>query len=256
MINSRAVRGLVVLAVLVVGCTPTASPGSSLGPTAGAAATTTPTTATTPAPAPTGKTPYHAGSLVAGTYEMTPFYGLDSSGLCMSEEPACKEDPADDTIRLTLTIPSGYQGIQRPLIWGPDGDVGLIILRGSGLYSDPCHSTPPPDIAVGPTVDDFATAIADHPLLDATTPVDVTLAGYKGKYIDLDLPHDVASCTDNFWPYEPGVYAQGADHRWHLWILDVDGIRVVIQSMDYARVPEARRAELQAIVDSIEIKPR
>ncbi len=209
-------------------------------------------------PSPTASpAAFRAGALTAGTYELRPFTDSRDSGLCMPEDPQCAEDPADDSIRITLAIPDGYEAVAngRPLIWGPEGDTGLIILRGAGLYSDPCHSTPPPDIAVGPTVDDFANAVADHPLLDATTPVDVTLAGYAGKYLDLQLPADVSECTDNFWVYEPGVYAQGPSHRWHLWILDVDGIRVVIQSMDYPSTSAAAQAELQAIVNSIQIEP-
>ena len=51
------------------------------------------------------------------------------------------------------------------------------------------------------------------------------------------------------------MYAQGASNRWHLWILDVDGVRVVIQSMDYPDTPAEQQAELQAIVDSIQIEP-
>ena len=51
------------------------------------------------------------------------------------------------------------------------------------------------------------------------------------------------------------IYAQGPSHRWHLWILDVDDVRVVVQAMDYAGTSPQRRAELQAIVDSIRIEP-
>ena len=133
----------------------------------------------------------------------------------------------------------------------------MIILRGAGLYSDPCHSTPPPDIAVGPTVEDFANAIASHPDLDATDPVDVTLAGYSGKYIDLQLPADTlhARLTASFGRTSPAMYAQGNSDQWHLWILDVAGVRVVIQSMDYPDTPSEKQAELQAIVDSIQIEP-
>jgi hypothetical protein len=211
-----------------------------------------PTSTPTPTPTPAA---FHEGPLTAGAYVMTPFAGADASGLCEGNDPGCSEVPEDDSIRLTLTIPDGYEGRPRPLIWGADGDTGLIILRGANLYSDPCHSTPPPDITVGPTVDDFANAIASHPILEATTPIDVTLAGYSGKYMDLQLPTDVSACTQaEFWPWEPGIYAQGSAHRWHLWILDVDGVRVVVQSMDYARTSAERRAELQAIVDSIEIE--
>ncbi len=215
--------------------------------------------APSPSPSPAASpAAFRNGPLSAGAYVMTPFTGVppDTSGLCMAADPSCTESPADDSIRLTFTVPAGYEGRPLPLIWGLGGDTGMIILRGGRLYSDPCHSTPPPDIAVGPAVDDFANAIAAHPLLDATTPVAVTLAGYSGKYIDLQLPADVSGCTNGqFYPWEPGLYAQGPGHRWHLWILDVGGVRVVIQSMDYANTSAERRAELQAIVDSIQIEP-
>ena len=112
-----------------------------------------------------------------------------------------------------------------------------------------------PDIPVGPTVDDFANALADHPLLEVTTPVDVTLAGYSGKYVDLQVPSDISACPSSYRPWEPGIYAQGPSHRWHLWILDVDGVRVVVTTTDYAGTSPQRQAELQAIVDSIQIEP-
>ncbi len=56
-------------------------------------------------------------------------------------------------------------------------------------------------------------------------------------------------------PGSRGIYAQGPGERWHLWILDVEGVRVVVQSMDYAGTSAQHRAELQAIVDSIQIEP-
>ncbi len=187
---------------------------------------------------------------------MTPFGGDDSMTACMPQAAGCAEDPRDDSIRVTVTFPEGFEGVREWLAWGPDGETGLVLVRGGGLYSDPCHATVPPDIAVGPSVDDFANALAEHPLLDATAPKDVSLAGYDGTYVDLQLPADVTQCMDEqFYPWEPGLFAQGPSHRWHLWILDVDGVRVVIQSMDYERVSAERRAELQAVVDSIEITP-
>jgi hypothetical protein len=112
-----------------------------------------------------------------------------------------------------------------------------------------------PDVAVGPSVDDFATAIADHPLLDATEPVAVTLGGYSGKYVDLQLPSDLTGCTESYFPWEPGPYAQGSSNRWQLWILDVDGVRVVIQTMDYPGTSEQDRDELRAMVESMRIEP-
>lgn len=99
--------------------------------------------------------------------------------------------------------------------------------------------TPPPGLGCS-----WAGALRD--------PVDVTLAGYSGKYLDLQVPADLAGC-EIYWPFEPGMYAQGPGHRWHLWILDIDGLRFVVQSTDYPGTSPEHRAELQAIVDSVEI---
>jgi len=219
-----------------------------------------PTPSPTPSPTPTpSPMAIHSGSLAAGTYVITPFAGPSAEGMCMPEATGCTESPADDSIRLTYSIPEGFEGADRPshaLIFGPNLETGLIILRGGGLYSDPCHSTPPPDVPVGPTVDDFVKALVDHPDLDVTTPVDITLAGYTGKKVDLQLPADNSACTDGqFWPFEPGIYAQGPSDRWHLYILDVEGTRVVIQAMDYATTSAEDLAKLQSIVDSIKIQP-
>jgi hypothetical protein len=140
----------------------------------------------------------------------------------------------------------------------------MIMGRGGWLHSDPCVTDDqiqldgaPVDVPVGPTVDDFANALAQHPLLDVTDPVDVTLAGYSGKYIDLQVPTDISACPTSYFPWEGGrsLYAQGPDHRWHLWILDVDDVRVVIQTGDYAGTAPQRQTELVAIVNSIRIEP-
>ncbi len=172
----------------------------------------------------------------------------------------CAELP-DDSIRLTFNVPEGWEanpGI--PLLAsannGPQDGAIITFVRGGWLFSEPCRDADAvPDIPVGPTADDFANAIANHPKLDATTPVPVTLGGYSGKYLDIQAPSDISGCVENYRPWEPGIYAQGPGHRWHLWILDVDGVRVVVQSMDYAGTSAQHRADVQAIVDSIQIQP-
>ena len=125
------------------------------------------------------------------------------------------------------------------------------------LYSDPCRPAGRSSRSGHrnrPTVADFATALDTHPLLDVTTPVDVALAGYSGKYLDLQVPADISECV-TYLPIEATIYAQGPSHRWHYWILDVEGIRVVIQSYDYPGTSAQHRTELQSIVDSIQITP-
>ena len=88
-----------------------------------------------------------------------------------------------------------------------------------------------------------------------TTPVDITLGGYLGKYLDLQLPADIAKCPSGYYPWAPAFYAQGPNHRWHVWSLDVDGVRVVIQSGDFPGTLPEDLAEMHAIIESIQIQP-
>ena len=181
-------------------------------------------------------------------------------------QAGCSETDADNTIRVTITVPAGWSAIGGA-VWleenKPPSGAALGFGRGAWLLSDPCKYIAA-DVPVGPTVADFVDAVAEHPILDTTAPVDVMLAGYSGKYFDLQVPADISNCETEpgnassgpiYRPWEPGIYAQGPGHRWHLWVLDVDGVRVVVQSMDYAGTSEQRRTELQAIVDSVQIEP-
>jgi hypothetical protein len=242
---------------------------SNLGGTA-ASASPSPIVSVSPSPTPSNapRLTVPDGPLAAGTYVSTPFAPWQPVRSCMvPPQPGCQES-ADDSIRVTFTVPDGWAGHTGSGVWlaeeessAPSGAT-LSFGRGSWLHSDPCLTAAqiaangaPPDVAVGPSVDEFANALADHPLLDATDPVPVTLGGYSGKYIDLQLPSDLTGCNTSYFPWEPGIYAQGPSHRWHLWILDVDGVRVVVQTTDYAGTSARRLAELKAIVESIEIEP-
>ncbi len=230
--------------------------------------TATPTTTPTPIPSPTPGTPsLSEGPLPAGAHVMTPF-ALPGSDACFDPDgsrtaaprPGCTDTTNDDSIRVTVTVPAGWEGgeLGVGLIDSEiDHEADMLVVRGGLLLIDPCDSDRARDeahIPVGPTADDFASALDEHPLLDVTTPVAVTLGGYTGKYMDLQVPADISAC-DVYRPWDPWLYAQGPGQRWHLWILDVDGVRVIVQGTDYAETSAQHRAELQAIVDSVRIEP-
>jgi hypothetical protein len=229
----------------VGGPAPSATPAGSLSPSPSQTATVS----TLP-----------DGPLAAGTYTYQPFGsgpGVDST--CMQPPPPGCDDPGPPaSMSVTLTVPDGWESFGLG-VWidesAPPGGAALGFNRGAWLFSDPCRKDEGnPDIPVGPAVDDFVDALANHPLLDTTTPVDVTVDGYAGKALDLQVPDDILVCTV-YRPWEPGIYAQGPGHLWHLRVIDVDGDRVVIQSMEYADTPSQRRTELEAMVDSIQIEP-
>jgi hypothetical protein len=265
---NRTFAAVTLVAVLAItGCT-TGQPsgGGPVSPSVASPTLAVPTLSPTPTTSPPSPAAspaeawIHDGPLAAGTYRMSLW---DTN--CSERQPGCSPSPAHDAMRIMFTVPDGWAGITGApsSIWldeigngAPDG-AGLLFGRGAWLVSDPCTKANhfiPPDVAVGPSVDDFANALADHPLLDVTDPVDVTLAGHSGKYVDLQVPADISKC-EVYRPFDPGLFAQGPSHQWHLWILDVDGLRFVVQSTDYVGTSKKHRSELQAIVDSIEIEP-
>ena len=240
---------------------PSASPASS--PSAA------PSPASSPSPSPTASPArIPDGPLAAGTYTTQPFAG--PGGLCMVPAQAgCVEaGPEDDSIRVTVTVPDGWDGFEgRALVrsvesYSPPGGAALIFGRGGWLYSELC-SGPGPDIPTGTTVDEFVTALVDHPDLDVTSPADVTLGGYSGTYLELRAPANTT--TDELGPklgecnyyfvWEPGIYAQGPNALWRIWVLDVDGVRMLVRSDSFPGTTAEVQAQLAAIVNSIQIEP-
>jgi len=263
-----AATAVVVVALVGITLLPRSGGVGGSGPSPTPAPTMSPTQTSTPsatvAPSPTASqalTGFPARGLAAGTYTVAPF--ATDSGVCVEPpQPGCIEQDQGDSLRFTVTVPAGWQGIDPNWIFTPSegGTADLLLGRGGWLLSDPCQSTPA-DMPVGPTVADFVDAVVAHPILDTTAPLDVTLDGYSGKSFDLNGPAVVSTeakpdpkCP-RYLPWAPNIYMQGPSQRWHLWVLDVDGARVVIQAMDYPGTPEARRAELQAMVASIKIEP-
>lgn len=171
------------------------------------------------------------------------------------------DDPRDDTIRLTFDLPPSWKQWENvgALALGnePPNGAAVLFFRPNRLFSEPCRPAGDEavgDILIGPSVDDLVSALVDHPSLDVSAAIDITLAGYPGKYLDLTIPDDISEC-DRYKPLDSHIYAQGPGHRWHMWVLDVAGVRVVVESNDYAGTPAGRLAEARAILDSLEITP-
>jgi hypothetical protein len=255
-----AVAAAAVVAVAVVGFNFLPRQGGVGGPAA------SPSPNVSPSPSASNVlTEFPEGPLPAGTYVLAPFTPA-GEGMChVPAQSGCTETTADDTIRFTITVPAGWDAGGPWVLSGdnaPPGGAGLAFERGGWLLSDPCRVIDP-DVPVGTTVASFVDAVAAHPILDTTKPIDVTLAGYSGKYFDLQVPTDISKCetdpgnpsTPVYRPWEPGIYAQGPAQRWHVWVLDVDGVRVLIQSSDFAGTSAQHQAELRAIVNSIQIQP-
>ena len=225
----------------------------------------TPSQSKSPSPSPAL---FPNGPLPAGSYTIQPFVG--PGGLCTGQAGCTEAGAEDDSIRITVTVPDGWKGLEIAIVpsvesYSPPGGGGLLFMRGGWLYSELCAgpgNDDGPTIPTGTTVDEFVTALVDHPDLDVTSPVEVTLGGYSGKYLELRAPANTT--TDELGPdpdgcnyyfvWEPGVYAQGPNAQWRTWVLDVDGVRLVVRADSFPGTSSELQAQLQSIVDSIQIE--
>ncbi len=186
---------------------------------------------------------------------------------CASWVPECPpEPPQARSLQLEITIPPGWEaGADATIIVpsqgsteGPDG-AGLEIgwtTPTAGLHSDPCQSAPhlEPDIRPGPTVGEFVDAVLAHLSPFVGEPVDVELGGYRGTFFQLTVPSEILTCRD--WrPFEPGIYAQGPDNVWSIWVIDVDSFRMIVLTEEFSDTPAKVRADLRAMVESIRFVP-
>jgi hypothetical protein len=135
-----------------------------------------------------------------------------------------------------LDLPAGFSG-NDAWVWvnaDKKDEWGAITLMPVGdVYPDPCTRARDPQ-KVGPSVEDFATALAAQNVTTTTTPAPVSLDGHEGVYLELSVRADLdlSRCRDEAvgsWEAE-GEATGGADpgfvHRY--WVVDVDGQRVVL----------------------------
>jgi hypothetical protein len=159
-------------------------------------------------------------------------------------------------------VPSGWEkGALDWVVWSRENTKATVaVMSVDNLYVDPClPDTGLRDPVVGPTVDDLATALGSVPGLTFSTPADVTLAGFAGKYLEYVPPDAFGECAGDIflWSVNGGTDDQPAptgNDAFRLWILDVNGTRLVIAASALTGVPAARVAQLQVIIDSIQIE--
>lgn len=126
------------------------------------------------------------------------------------------------------------------------------------VAANPCSGDGREWVDPGPTVADLAAALAAQPLKNGTDPVAVSLAGYQGLYVETSTASGVAieDCVDESfvsWRSDDGNVRvhEGGGEVGRLWILDVDGIRLVVDATHASGASSDQIAELTHIVESI-----
>jgi hypothetical protein len=242
--------------------------GSAQGPTIASPSRSTeaptPTTAATPslpsvgpsatagpsAAPPTLRAGVEREPLDAGTYAFD--LGLRSAGKFPKVLVTLPEGWANDDGWIVGPIePAGYV-------------TGLLLWDVVDVYAHPCQWQGP-RVHPGPTVDDLVAALVAQPLRNATEPDDVTINGYHGKRLEWSVPDD-ADFTDcdvrdpggeptfESWTatgWSSDRYQQGPGQVDRLWIIDVDGARLVIDAQFMPEATEQQVVELMEVVESL-----
>jgi hypothetical protein len=133
--------------------------------------------------------------------------------------------------------------------------------RGLGLWNavevatHPCRNREWQD--PGPSVEDLAEALANQPLRDATDPVATSLDGYPGLRLTLDVPADLrpVNCDGGEFqdwrsPVSPHWHPE-PDTRDRVWILDVEGHRLLIHAFHGGGSSVAQVAGLTRMVRTL-----
>lgn len=197
--------------------------------------------------------------LEPGTYVLDP--GRKAAALGLGHPP-----------RFEITLPSGWFNFDGwGLHKGPKPDsVFVTFWNVDRVYPTPCKWQYEVMVDPGPDVDGLASALARQPLRNATAPSEIVLAGFRGKYLQWSVPSDIAfdaarpdralfpDCDeDTFqsWTGAPGWasdrYQQAPGQVDRIWILDVDGERLVIDASYLPKATAEHRAELERVVRSI-----
>jgi hypothetical protein len=239
-------RSLVALVILIVasGCAgSTSHPSSSAGPATSGSASVEPV----------------QEDLTGGRYLFGPF----------------GDDPS---VEIVAMGPDGWYGYPS---WAMDGPlpvradaptgIGISFLTANGLYSDPCHwdvrgdgFADEGDVEVGPTVDDLVAALRANTFYTSTGATPVSIDGYSGQEIVLRLPDDPFTSCDAETGDEdghafvfsgPGLYAQGPANIWDLYILDVEGTRLIAVTLAYAQTPQGDLDQARSVIETMDIDP-
>ena len=148
---------------------------------------------------------------------------------------------------------------------GPNGASMLFWNRPpTNVYADPCGLVPL-DPPAGGSAAELASAMANVPGTDLVSgPSNVTVGGHPTTTVTITIRDDIpcVPTTFNLWysvgagsectgAGECGRYASGRGSTITVWIVDVNGVWVVIEGETYAGAGPEPAQEIQQLVDSI-----
>jgi hypothetical protein len=199
----------------------------------------------------------HDGRVVATDY--APDAGwLDPSPGAMPGGTYVLDDPFP--LRLSMTVADGWTVVRESRFYHAggvtreDGRTGLRIVMVDNLATDACAQRAGA-IDGRASVDDIVAFLTGLPLLDISENKDVTLDGYRGKYLEFTRTAGEIDCGWGGLDGWPASSPSAMDEHNQVWILDVDGVPLVIDAFSSPQGSDGVRTDLRRIVESIRVEP-
>jgi hypothetical protein len=176
------------------------------------------------------------------------------------------DDPAFNAkYRITMDLLDGYRSVSgNQVVLGTDSGQGISAWFVGDVYAEPCHWVGMLlDLPMDPSVDGLVAGLASQQGRHASAATDVTLDGFTGKYMELTVPAriDVADCDHGQFRTWVDPTLEGA--RWFesgqrdlLWIVDVEGNRLVMDAALGSETTQQDRADRIQMVESVRIEPQ
>jgi hypothetical protein len=160
---------------------------------------------------------------------------------------------------MSVAVPAGgWSSNNDWVVIGPRGNeepngMAIRFFMASALFEDPSSSSL---LEVGSSVDDMVQAILDHPAYETSGPTHVSVDGFEGQMVELSIPADAEIRDDRFlifadedrgevWGWAPG-------QTFELYIVDVNGTRIIIDAFHYPDTPQSDLDALRDVVRSIQ----
>ncbi len=158
-------------------------------------------------------------------------------------------------------------------LWGDDGlggkgwfkrsadppGMGFTFWTAENVYATPCGANlGAKDPPIGSTVDDLADALVKQPGTIVNQDKAVSVGGYSGRFLDYTADYS-RGCTATHlyrWTTARTSFREALDGEHdQVWILDVEGKRIIIDAFDFPSTTAADKADLRAIIDTVQIRP-
>ena len=162
-----------------------------------------------------------------------------------------------ETPEASIDVPAGFDDEASWYVVSHDGNEFLGLWTVGVVYNDPCRLGKTTYRSPGPSVQNLAHALVAQRSTRTAAPEPMTVDGYRGLYVEIHSPVDMSKCVKvaDLWgsPGGRGIYNDRQVDR--VWILDVDGRRLVVNAAYSAESTAEDINKLSSMVQSLEFVP-